>query len=817
MRWKSFIPLTVCLLALCMVGGGIAFAQDQEDASEAEVAQAEGQAEEVSAEGAEEGPQPGDMQKKKFTDEIIVTSTRREINVRDLPGSVTVAEGFDLESMGATTLDEYINMVPGVNYIDSTPQRDSITMRGIATATYSNLNQGPVGIYVNETPVLDYFVYMANFDILPFDLERVEFLKGPQGTLYGAGSLGGTVRYLVNRPNVNRNEGALHLTVGSTTGGDGANYLAQGMFNVVLAEGKFALRGVAAYQQDGGYIKNEIPTFNHDTINGYDQQNYRVMASWTPSDKVRLDVSYMRQDTDMWAPTNSLDNDDFDNPAFGSTQWITSGDSIHEQSVFNVTLHWDLGFADLMSSTSYLEKSWNFDQQFGGLAGLDQVMFEEFILGLPPEFGGFGLDVQFGDLYSRGVVGLYYGAAPGLSETWFQEFRLVSKDTGRLDWIAGVYYANPTDFIDNWGYMPGAEDALNDVVPGAGSQLYPDDRVFAWTWSDDAVELAFYAELGIDLSDQWKLNVGGRYTDYHNDNPGKFEMYGGAMGGTAGVDEFDMQVFAPKLSINYRPSSDVMWYALASRGYRAGGVNFSYVLNNPDPDPQFTYYDTDNLWNYETGIRKTWGGGKIVTDLTAFYLDWTDIQLETQFFDPRLGWINGLFNIGEAHSVGAEFLFSAQISRGFSFNSAITYTEAVTDTDSPELGNPVTGEGQVVYAGSRLPATPNWSTSTTLQYYWDAPKAGFPFIALDHFFKDVYKHHLIVDSWAPSHSVFGLRVGTTLTNRWSLTLSVRNLFDDRTPILYFPEGDGTFLPGIFPATYDIVRPRTFALTVQKNF
>ena len=134
-----------------------------------------------------------------------------------------------------------------------------------------------------------------------------------------------------------------------------------------------ALRGVAAYQQDGGYIKNEIPTFNHDTINGYDQQNYRLMASWTPSDKVRLDVSYMRQDTDMWAPSNSLDNDDFDNPAFGSTQWITAGDSIHEQSVFNVTLHWDLGFADLMSSTSYLEKSWNFNQQFGGLAGLDQV------------------------------------------------------------------------------------------------------------------------------------------------------------------------------------------------------------------------------------------------------------------------------------------------------------------------------------------------------------------------------------------------------------------------------------------------------------
>ena len=142
-------------------------------------------------------------------------------------------------------------------------------------------------------------------------------------------------------------------------------------------------------------------------------------------------------------------------------------------------------------------------------------MFEESFLGP----GALGLPIEFGDISSQGVVGLFYGAAPGKSESTFNEIRLVSKDTGRFDWIAGVFYAQPSDFIDNWGYFPGMEDALNNVIPGAGSDLYPDDRAFAWTWSDDAVELAFYGELGIDLSDQWKLNVGGRYTDYHNDNP----------------------------------------------------------------------------------------------------------------------------------------------------------------------------------------------------------------------------------------------------------------------------------------------------------
>jgi len=797
MTKRSVVGVFALLLTIGLFGGGLAFAEDQEDVASG---QADAQAEEAQPE--EESAIPEEM-RQKFSGEIVVTSTRRELKVREVPASVSVTEGWELESKAATTVDDYIQSVPGVNYIDDAPQRDYITMRGISTSYYNNLLQAPVGTYINEIPVTNAFEFFSNFDVMPFDLERVEFLKGPQGTLYGAGSLGGTMRYLLNRPDVDRNAGTLHLTASSTESG-GTNYLAQGMFNVVLAPGKFALRGVVSHEDDAGWIDHG---YLGEDVNQYTQTSARLMASWTPSEKIRLDATYMYQKTDLGAYWSDVNSPDFDNP-FNSGSVYADTPMVFDNDVANLSFSWDLGFAELTSSTSYLTTEVNWTLNFGPVLTLDYLTGEEIILGAV-----FGLPIGIGDLSSQIPITDY--VIPGDQDSLTQEFRLVSRDTGRLDWIAGLYYNDASTDWDAFITWDGIEDLVNSLAPPYGSILYANDLYLIWHRHGEATEAAVYGELGIDLSQEWKLTGGGRYTDYDRQDDLSFAVYGAEQ--VLDVEPFTMNVFAPKLSLSYRPNTDLLWYALASRGYRTGGANTSYLTGNPNPLEEFKYYDSDNLWNYETGVKKTWAGGKLTTDLTLFYLDWSDIQLEAQFLDPRVGLINAVFNTAKAHSTGAEFALTAQLTRGLSFITSVMWNEAELDEDTPPLINLETNQPVVVPAGSRLPNSPEWSTSATLQYYWDNSSLGFPFIALDHFYKDTYVTYLQSQRFAPSYNIFGLRIGTTLAKQLNLTLTVRNLFDERTPILSFPASDGNWIPGVYPERWRITRPRTIALTIQKNF
>jgi outer membrane receptor protein involved in Fe transport len=280
-----------------------------------------------------------------------------------------------------------------------------------------------------------------------------------------------------------------------------------------------------------------------------------------------------------------------------------------------------------------------------------------------------------------------------------------------------------------------------------------------------------------------------------------------------------MEVFSPKVALSFRPSSDLMWYGLVSRGYRTGGTNTTFLLSQPDPSvvpDELKYYDTDNLWNYETGVRKSWAGGNVTTDFTLFYLDWTDIQLDAQYIH-EIGLINAVFNTGKAHSLGVEGSISAQLARGLSFSTSFMWNEAELDEDTPPLVNNETGEVVIVPAGSKLPASPMWSTATTLQYFWDSTSWGYPFVAVEHFYKDVYVTYLPGQETVPSFNIFGLRVGATFANQWQLTLSVRNLLDERSATNFFPGGAGNVLPNVYPDTWWMTRPRTISLSIQKNF
>jgi outer membrane receptor protein involved in Fe transport len=447
----------------------------------------------------------------------------------------------------------------------------------------------PVGTYINEIPVTDYFFSVSNFDMGGFDLDRVEFLKGPQGTMFGAASLGGTMRYILNKPNMGRHEGALHLTTAVVEDG-GVNWVAQGMFNVVLADGKFALRGVAGYEDNSGWINNAY--LQEDDWNFYDQTNLRLMASWMPTDKVRLDFTYLQRDSDLNDGIALVDGPDLDNPA-------------------------------------------------------------------------------------------------------------VATDDGGT-----ISYFQPME--------QSIADAVDAVAPGVGSLLYPNDIWVDVWWIDDATELSLYADFGLDLSDRWKLTFGGRYTDWQKDSAIQFSQFG-IPAPITNPPTFDEQIFSPKVSIAFRASDDTLWYGLASKGYRTGGANMSYIGSGLT-DPNFFSYETDNLWNYEAGVKKSWSGGKLITDFTVYYLDWQDIQLEALFADPNSpAYINSVYNTSAAHSLGVEATINVQLAPGLTFYTAIAWAEAELDEPTPELLDRFTFEPIVVSAGTPLPSTPEWSTFSTLQ------------------------------------------------------------------------------------------------------
>jgi len=800
MDWKRWLGIAVCLLALGLVSTGVAVAQDQES-TEQEMQQAEGDTQEVSGETLD------DVVKRKFSGEITVTSTRREVNVRELPASVAVTEGADLESIGATSMDDYVSQIPGVNYIDGPPQFDSVTVRGITTAYYSNLNQQPVGTYINEVPVTDYFANSSTFDLGGFDIERVEFLKGPQGTMYGAASLGGTMRYILNRPNLDRNEGALHLTTQAVTEG-GINWLAQGMFNVVLAEGKFALRGVAGYEDNAGWIDNVYT--QEENWNNYNQKTLRLIASWKPADPVRLDFTYLQRNADVNG-RNDVDGTDLDNPVTGIDGFgYLKAHRTFDQSIANITLNWDLGFAELVSSTSYLVKDNPFYVEQAGNTIVDTklqlwaVMYYVLGIQIPPEFFLENFDV------------ITNTADPAHTESWFQEVRLVSRDTGRFDWLAGIFYADTRQNYDQIYRGPGGEDLINAVAPPWGSLLFPNDEAVKFIWWDKGRELSVYGELGIDLSEQWKLTLGGRYTDWKRDHYEHLVQFGILVDQEIFSPPFDERIFSPKASLSFRPNADTLWYALASKGYRTGGQNAVYIATGGQNEDFFNF-KTDNLINYETGVKKSWSGGKFITDFTLFYLDWTDIQLEADFYDPVLGTINAIFNTSAAHSQGVEANVTARLARGLTFSTNITYTDAELDQPTPELVDTVSGDLVVVPAGTPLPATPGWSTFSTLQYFWDNQKLGYPFIALDHFYKDSILVWLTHGNTVPSYNTFGLRMGTTFSNGINLTLAVRNLTDTRAWTVQTPPQPYTFVPLSTPPRGYMTQPRAVSLTIQKNF
>jgi iron complex outermembrane recepter protein len=697
-------------------------------------------------------------------DTVIVTANKREQELRDVAGSVSAYTGEQLQELGAQSLADYITRLPGVVFNDYQPGVSEIVIRGVAATTYHEQGQAVAGYYINEIPLSEPGWPIVIPDVDTFDLERVEVLRGPQGTLFGSASLGGLVNYIAKEADASGFDAAFQTSLGSTQDSDDLNYGVKGMINVPLIEGKLAVRAVALERRDAGYVDN-IRT-QHKDSNDLMTRGARLSAVYTPTEATKLSWLSLYQDTDL------------EDQTYVTIPTLTRDTYAPEPHTTEMFLHsarldQDLGFATLTVLGALADKE-------------SHIVFD--------------YTNTFGINYLAGNPTVGFGDAKSTSRNI--EIRLASSGESNFGWLIGAMYLDSDkDSIDNMGQQGIA--AYIDANPGlfggvAGGVLAPNDIFDRYLVNRTDEELALFGEVSIKLSELWTLAVGGRLFEAKNENrvsrlPGISYPAGNSF-----TENKKDNGFTPKVTVSYKPGEDFMAYASYSEGFRVGGAN----PNPPDATGAARAYDSDSVKNYELGARSGFFGGMLTLDATVFHIDWEDIQV-------RLFTIPGFFayvtNAGKAKVDGVEFTGTVRPSRNFEFQTNVSYVDARTSEFVPDTFAPGGGYPK----GTTLPGSSEWTISNSLA-------VGFEDVALQP--RLLISHRYL--SEAPvafsgttkkgDYHVVDLRGSVSIGNNLQASVFLNNALDEYG-VLNAPFADfGTPLGSV-------LRPRTVGLTVDWSF
>ena len=669
-------------------------------------------------------PDAGDQQATLGT--IIVTAEKRSEDIQQVPMSVGVIDAAQLDDMHATSLTDYSNYLAGFTVVNGgSPGQAMLGVRGVAPLSAGST----VATYIDETPLGTSSNYGAGsnsvLDLLPYDLQSVELLRGPQGTLYGAVALGGVLRYVTKAPDVDQWSWRVGADVFNTEGGSDASYGGRFAVNAPLVPGTLALSASLARQDSPGYIDN-VRTGEKDQ-DSHSQQAAHLQLLWKANDdlSVRLQAIQSKNDSDSTS-TTALDPISL-RPTYGDLKNDNYVKEPYRKEVdyLNATVNWNLGFADFVSATSYSEQEQHSAQDASLVYG---VLFPLF--GLP----------------SPGVSVVTYDLK--LYKTT-QEFRLTSKADGPLEWLIGGFWTN-----ENSKQNQAATAQGFDLSPIAGL-----DPLAVIALPSTYKEYAFFGDLTYKFNTTFDVTGGVRYA--HNKQTFE-QISSGALvggGGTAtGLSSEDVSTwsFSPRMHL----TPDQMVYLRIATGYQPGGPNIS----TPGV-PQSV--NASRLTNYEVGWKAMFDDNRWMLDVAAYDIEWDDIQVSAA--------ANGLAylaNGGTARSSGFEFstLYSPVAGLRLGFNGA--YTDAKLTEDVPSLGG---------VNGDRLPEIPKWSASATADYSWPVfaewsgrVGGGLRYVG------DRFSGLVHAPNSYPEDSYTVLDLNADLSNdRWKVRLFVKNLTDKR--------------------------------------
>ncbi len=709
-------------------------------------------------------------------DEIVVTAQKRSESVQDVPVSVSAFAEEQLSRVHATQLQDYAAYMPGINITSGgSPGQTSITLRGIAPVGPGSV----VGTYVDDTPLgaSNNYARATGFalDLMPYDIERVEVLRGPQGTLYGAGAMGGLLKYVLKEPSTDGLEFRVGVEGSDVSGADDLGWGARAGVNIPLGD-SVAVRASYFQQNTPGYIDN-VYTGAED-VNEVEQSGGRLALKWQINDDASLKLGGMwqRLDSDnngsMALALSSVD------PYRGSRSFGDLATSIPNAEPFSkdvdyysATLNWGLGWGEFVSATSYSKTHTSQTQDasitFGGFFPVYSVVLE--LPGAPydPGLAKFNITLDH--------------------EKWTQEFRLASSGDGAIQWRVGAFY---TEEDSKNQQIVHATDINH--VPLSGFLPY-----FAFAaLPSEYQELALFGDVTFKISDSFDVITGLRFAS----NDQKFrQISGGVVLETADQPgKSDEDVFTYAISPRWHLNDDTMVYARVATGYRPGGPN-TVVADMPPS------VDADELTNYELGVKSLLMDGRALLNAAVFYIDWQDIQQTRSFAG-----VSALDNAGDAKSKGVELESLFSVTAGLQLGFNLSYTDANLRSSPPDLPNAL---------GVQLPGVPEWSGALTANYAFTAfggyeANVGGGWRYVDERWSQVVMTEDNLAYALPAYDVVDLNADVRIDSV-TVRLFVKNLTDERA----FTGGGVTTDGANQPVRLDlaVLQPRTVGLSVDFQF
>ena len=700
-------------------------------------------------------------------EDTVVTASKREVKSQSIPMSIQALKGDRLEKTGVVNIEDFVNDIPGLTISPAGGGLNSLQIRGISTFANTVNASSTVGFYIDDTPISSP-TNVPDFGM--FDLERVEVLKGPQGTLYGEGSLGGTVRLITRKPQLDGFEGKVQLSTSQTKNAPDLNYQANAMINAPLVNDRLALRVSANFNDDAGYTDDA--NSGDEGTNFSRKKGFRASLLWEPNEKLSIlpRITYQKLDGGGGAWDSPL------YPDLTHYREMTDGESLDdENTILSLTVEYDLDWAVLTSNTSY------YDRNFTSATDKSEVnaTLNTLIQGL-------------------GIYSPYTIQDVALQEeTFTQEIRLVSPDTGPWNWVVGLFYrdrALNNDVILN-----------NDQIGFVNELVYGqyNDRVFTNETEQTSKHIAMFGELNYNILENLVVTGGLRWFREEIVGDSLYEtrgLNGLELSGDTTHSELTENDVMYKLAISHNPAENIMLYTQFTQGIRPGGTNdraVDFGLGGPVVPVNF---ESDKTDNYEAGIKSDWFNGRFRANLAAFYIDWKNVQVED------LGAFGQSFivNAGRASSTGVELELAARPMEGLTLGFAMSYTEAKTTEET------TTANGTIP-DGATLPWAPEWSGSLSAEYAFPIFQDMNAFVSGDIQFMDEQYTAIQVgsDPGEPldAYQTVNLRVGVS-KGPWSALIFGTNIFNEQAQL---NDSEWDLM------RYIRNRPRTIGIQLSRSF
>jgi iron complex outermembrane receptor protein len=768
-------------------------------------------------------------------EQIIVTAQKRASALQDVPFSVAAASEQQIRDSGSTNIAELARNVASLTITDLGPGQSQVAIRGISAGqVVRDLVGGvkeSVGVYLDESAISQ-ALFTPDLDL--FDLERFEVLRGPQGTLFGAGSSAGTVRYITRQPQLGQFEGAAEA--GAYTGTDtDVGYNMRGVVNLPVGE-TAALRVVGYYNEIAGFIDSVYPgREKREDVNSGEKYGARVAMLFQPSDSLSITprIVYQKLKTDGY-PRIDVYNI-LGNPFTTTEPAVDPGERGQvtqfregiedEMTLADVVLNWGLGGLTLTSVTSYTDR--------------DVVVLRD-----ASQLSG-SVSITFGSIFPR------TGPIPATSaevrlnsplidttnlKTFSQEVRLASDSGDAFEWLVGAYYQ---DIDREYGQnlpTPGYDQFLTrrGLPPSSGFNAPPDTPYF----SDvpfQFKQLALFGEGTYHFTDQWALTGGVRYYDFDEDRTLTFAGAFADQGYTDQPGSTSSDGFSPRVILAFEPNDDVLLTAQVARGFRLGGINDPLNVGlctagdlttfNGHPD-----FGDETVLNYEVGAKTMLADGRVTFNAAVFFSDIDDLQViaDAGSCSSRI-----VLN-AQAESIGAEFELFARPTENWDLGLSATWVQAeITETQTDTTGAVIAG----IRDGNRLPTSPEFQASASVTYSWpmSATLEAFGNFTFQHVgssftqladqepgvgtvsggaffpFGNPTVSGFTFEPELPSYEIGNLRFGVK-NDAWEAALYVNNVWDERAFLSLDRERGFRARVGYLTNT-----PRTYGVSLRMNF